>query len=993
MLKFYKILLSVFFLGMCFSGFSQKLTVTGKVTGENGEPLPGANVLVKGTTVGTVTDVDGNYSLGVTNENVTLIVSYVGFLSQEILLNGRIEVNVSLVPDLSTLSEIVVVGYGTVKKSDLTGSVASVKSEELTALPTINAVQGLTGRAAGVQVIQNSGEPGANISVRIRGGNSLQGNNEPLYVIDGFPISGGPTSINPNDIESVEVLKDASATAIYGSRGANGVVIITTKSGKAGRSRVDIESYYGFQQEIDRIDMLNAEQFARIANERAANDGDAPFFTDAEIQSFGEGTDWQEEVFRTAPIQNHVVTFSGGNENTTYSVSGSWFDQEGIIIGSEYQRGSLRANLNHKINDKLTFAYSSILSRINSNRLRSDNGSRGRGVLSSALLAPPILAVRDDEGNYTDPAQFAFSPGVAENAVAQALELLNENTVNSILANSSLNYEFLEGLSFKVSLGIESIDSKRDQFSPSIFKNSPTGDATTSFFRRTNLLNENILTYTKSFADHELIFTGGFTYQTERTTNNSSGSTGFTNDILRNDRLQAGDTPKIPTSSVTEWTIVSWLGRVNYTLKDKYLFTASVRADGSSRFGEANKWGVFPSGAFAWRLSDEQFIQNVSAISNLKLRTSWGQTGSTAVAPYQTLNTLNSSLVVFNDAFFTGFAPGSRLPNPDLKWETTTQFDIGVDFGLFEERLRFSADYYVKNTKDLLATVPLPTSVGFTNVTQNIGEIKNQGIELTIGADILVDALKWTVDANLAANTNEAVSLAGGSDVFGARLDNPLQTSVNIVREGEPVGAFFGFVEQPLLDDNGQIQYVDQNGDDIINNDDKVIIGNPNPDLIFGLNSNFSYKNFDLNLFIQGVQGVDIFNFNAAQHANSFNFGINQITDILNRWTPENPDPTAPYPVVSVNTQFRESDRFVEDGSFVRLKNIRLAYNFPLENVKWLQRAQVYVSGQNLLTFTDYSWYDPEVSTRGGGNSISQGIDQFGYPTTKTYTLGIQLGF
>ena len=993
MLKFYKILFSVLLPGLCVSAVAQDLTVTGKVTGENAEPLPGANVIVKGTTIGTVTDVDGIYSVSVTGENAALIVSFVGYLSEEIPVNGRTEINISLMPDLSTLSEIVVVGYGTVKKSDLTGAVSSVKPEELTALPAINAVQGLTGRAAGVQVIQNSGAPGGNISVRIRGGNSLQGNNEPLYVVDGFPISGGPTAINPNDIASIEVLKDASATAIYGSRGANGVVIITTKGGKAGKGRVDVESYYGFQEVINRMDMLNAEQFAMIANERAANDGDAPFFTDEEIQSFGEGTDWQEEIFRTAPIQNHVVTFSGGNEQTTYSVSGSWFDQEGIIIGSEYQRGSLRANLNHRFNDRLTFTYSSILSRINSNQINNDNGSRGVGVLSSALLAPPMLPVRDEEGNYTDPAQFAFSPGVAENAVAQALELLNENNVNSVLANTSLNYELLEGLSFKVSLGIESISTKRDVFSPTIFKTSPTGDATTSFFRRTNLLNENILTYTRSFNDHDLTFTGGFSYQTERNTNNASGSTGFTNNTLENNRLQAGDTPKIPTSSVTEWTIASWLGRVNYTLKDKYLFTVSVRADGSSRFGESNQWGVFPSGAFAWRLSDEQFIKNVSAVSNLKLRTSWGQTGSTAVAPYQTLNTLNSTLVVFNDEFFTGFAPGNRLPNPDLKWETTTQFNIGVDLGLWDERIRFSVDYYVKNTDDLLATVPLPTSVGFVNVTQNVGEIKNQGIELALGADILVEELKWTVDANLAANTIEAVSLAGGSDVFGARLANPLQTSINIVREGEPVGAFFGFVEQPLLDENGQIQYVDQNGDDIINNDDRVIIGNPNPDFIFGLNSNFSYKNFDLNVFIQGVQGVDIFNFNAAQHANSFNFGINQITDILNRWTPENPDPAAAYPAVSVNTQFRESDRFVEDGSFVRLKNIRLAYNLPLENVKWLQRAQVYVSGQNLLTLTDYSWFDPEVSTRGGGSSISQGIDQFGYPTTKTYTLGVQLGF
>ncbi len=811
-------------------------TITGTITDlSNGESLPGVNILVKGTTIGTITDADGNYRLTAPDNAETLVFSSVGYNSEELSINGRSVINLELTPDVQSLSEVVVVGYGSVKKSDLTGSVASVTPEELTALPTINAVQGLTGRAAGVQVIQNSGAPGGNISVRIRGGNSLQGSNEPLYVIDGFPISGKPTTINPNDIQSMEVLKDASATAIYGSRGANGVVIITTKTGRSGKGRLDIESYYGWQQVINKIDLLNARQFVQIANERAANDGDTPFFTDEEVQSFGEGTNWQDEVFRTAPIQNHVATFSGGSEKTTYSVSGSWFDQQGIMINSDYQRGSLRANLNSQINDRLTLSYSSILSRINENQIRSDNGGRGDGVLSSALLAPPTLGVFNQDGTYSNPAQYAFSPGVAENPVAQARELLNNNTVNSVLANAAIKYKVLEDLSFKVSFGIENINSKRDNYSPSIFKNSPTGRASTRFFGRTNVLNENILTYNKSINQHDFTFTGGFSYQTERQSANAMSSTGFTTDALLNNRLQSGDTPGIPASSVEEWTIASWLGRINYTLLDKYLFTASVRADGSSRFGSANKWGVFPSGAFAWRISDEAFIQNVEAITNLKLRTSWGRTGSTAVSPYQTLNTLNSSLVVFNDAFFAGFAPGNRLANPNLQWETTTQFDIGFDLGLIEERLRFSFDYYNKNTQDLLATVPLPTSTGFTQVTQNIGEINNSGVELTLGADIFTGNLTWTVDANVAANTNEVIQLAGESDVFGERLDNPLQTSINIVREGEPVGSFFGFVEQPLLDEEGQIQYVDQDGNGEINNNDRVIIGNPNPDFIFGI--------------------------------------------------------------------------------------------------------------------------------------------------------------
>ncbi|RKN77007.1 SusC/RagA family TonB-linked outer membrane protein [Ulvibacterium marinum] len=990
---------------LLFSSFSvlAQNTISGTVTdAETGQPLPGATVLASANN-GTTTDFDGNYTIQITAEETTLTFSYVGYAPQEVAVDGRTTINVQLTLDSSQLDEVVVIGYGAVKKSDFTGSLSSVKPEELTALPAINVNQALTGRAAGVQIIQNSGAPGANISVRIRGGNSLLGNNEPLYVVDGFPINGNPSYINPNDIESIEVLKDASATAIYGSRGANGVVMITTKTGKAGVSRIEFETYIGFQETRKRIDLLNAREFAEIANERAANDGQSPFFTDGEVASFGEGTDWQDAIFRTAPIQNHVLTFSGGSENTQYSVSASLFDQEGIVINSGFERYTIRGNINSRLNNWLDLSFSTILSRSDQQAVFTDNGQRGNSVLSAALIAPPVLPVFDADGNYTDVTQFPFSPGVAEHPVALARERRDDTQINDVLVNLALDFHLTKDLDFKVSAGVESRDSRRDFYSSSLLNATPGGSAQINTNRNTVLLNENILTYSPEINENNaLTVTGGFSYQKSRSVGLGASAADFVNDILLNNNLEAGNTPGIPTSFVSEWTLLSGLGRINYDLMGKYLFTASFRADGSSRFGADNKWGYFPSAAFAWRISQEDFLKESASISDLKLRLSWGQTGSTAVSPFQTLNILGPATIVLNDEFFVGFAPGSNLPNPDLKWETTTQYNFGIDLGLFTNRLRLTADYYNKTTEDLLSIVPVPSSLGFTAVTQNVGEIENKGLEFTIGADILTGSFKWDISANLAANRTKVNSLANGSDVFGSVLSNPLQTSINIVREGEPVGVFFGFLEDGL-DDNGQIIYQDLSGPDGVPDgeitlDDKTIIGDPNPDFIYGLNSNFSYKGFDLNLFIQGVQGVDIFNFNASQHANSFNFGGNQIDDILNRWTSANPNPNAPYPQVSVNTNFRESDRFVEDGSFLRLKNIRLAYKIPVQNLNiGLTNAQVYVSGQNLITITDYSWFDPEVSTRGGIQngtpSFSQGIDQFGYPVAKTYTLGFRFGF
>lgn len=971
--------------------------ISGVVTDEAGAALPGVSVLLKGTVRGTTTNASGQYQLSVPDGGVVLVFSFVGYESQELAVGSRTTVNISLKTDTKSLNEVVVVGYGTQRKSDLTGSVASVKAKDINAFPIVTPVQGIQGRVPGVQVIQNSGAPGGSISVRIRGGNSLRASNEPLYVVDGFALSGGLSALNPTDIESIEVLKDASATAIYGSRGANGVVIVTTKRGKAGRNQVDIDSYYGIQSPTKIIDLLNAREMAEIANERAINDGLAkPYFTPEEVAGFGEGTNWQKELLRSAPIQNHSLTFSGGTERLQYSVSGNYLNQQGIVPKSGLGKGTLRANINHKVTDKLTFALSTILSRQSQDRVGGENGNRGNGALSAILVAPPTIAPFDANGNYSNVVPYAFSSNVLQNPFAYLYERLDNEVRDYILANGSLTYELVAGLTLRVSGGIETSDSRRDTYSTRRLNGSPSGSGSVATNRQTSVLNENILNYTRQFGQrHNLTLTGGFTYQTQQNNSLGAGASGFASDALTVNALESGNTPGLPSTSASEWTLLSYLGRANYGYRDRYLLTASFRADGSSRFGKNNKWGYFPSAAVAWRVSEEPFMKNQPVVSNLKFRASVGQTGNTALSPYQTLNSLTSYQTIFGNDLAIGYAPGSSLSNPDLKWETTTQTDIGIDIGFLRNRLQLTADYYNKTTSDLLAVVSLPTSAGYATTTQNIGTIQNSGFEFGLDAAILRGAFRWDANANISFNRNKAVSLVGGSDIAGAGVSAPLGVAVNLVREGYPVGVFYGYQENGL-NEKGEIVFKDLNNDGAITIADKTIIGDPNPTFVYGFSSTLSYRNFDLNFFLQGVQGNDIFNFNVASFANSFNFGENQIKDLYaNRWNPKSPDPNAKYPKISVNTKFRESDRYMEDGSYLRLKNIQLVYNIPTTklNLGWIRKPQVYVSAQNVLTLTKYSWYDPEISTLGSSTSISPGVDAFGYPVARTVTAGVRLGF
>ncbi|WP_157718067.1 TonB-dependent receptor [Gramella sp. MAR_2010_147] len=959
--------------------------LTGIVTDQNGMPLPGVNIIEKGTSNGAVTDFDGEYSITVSGEESVLIFSFLGFQSKEVLVGNSSTINLSLMESQSGLDEVVVVGYGSVDRRDVTGAVSTVGSEEINALPTTDVQQALKGRSAGVRVSQNSGQPGSGVQVQIRGGNSYLGNNNPLYVVDGFPITGSIEFLNPANIETINILKDASATAIYGSRGANGVIMITTKGGQRGEKGViDIQSYYGVQNVLKTYDLMNSQQFAEMANISAQNSGTPEPFDLNNLSNVQ--TDWQDEIFRAAGIQNHTLTFSGGTDGSSYSASANYFDQDGIIKGTGQKRGSLRLALDQKVNDWTRLTANAVATRSEINDADVNNGNAGNNIWSAALQAPPTISVYDEEGNFSDVGIYPFSPTALSNPLLykERKELL---TSSKILTNMAVEVDIFKGLKFKVLGGVEQEYLERNYYSPSIIVNrTPEGLASFRMTRDISYLNENILSYNSAIGQNDnLSAVAGFTVQTYSRKFNSSSASGFTTDILEDNSLGSAENTNPNSSNVTDWKLLSWLGRINYDLNDKYLFTASVRADGSSRFGENNKWGVFSSGAFAWRISNEEFLKDFEDLSDLKLRVGYGETGSTAIAAYQSLNTLAEERATFGDSDVIGFANVSA-PNPDLKWETTSQLGIGLDAAFVDDRYRLTVDYYKKNTKDLLAIIPLPGSTGFTSQITNLGEIQNTGMEFSAGALFGKSDFTWDVNAMVSFNKNEVITI--GQDILGGSLDIPFNSSINLAREGEPLGVFYGYIEDGY-DENGVIQYKDLNGDDQINSEDQTILGDPYPDYIYSLNNTLRYKNLSLNIFIEGSQGNELFWATGGYIANSFSTGGNQLVDVYNDyWTPQNTD--AAYPAPSSNrAQLRISDRFVKDASYLRLKNVKLAYFLSGDRLNWgVSSMEVYVSGQNLLTSTDFPGLDPDVNTRGGTGDLRIGIAQTAYPTAKTFTIG-----
>ncbi|MEJ7828092.1 MAG: SusC/RagA family TonB-linked outer membrane protein, partial [Segetibacter sp.] len=809
----------------------------------------------------------------------------------------------------------------------------------------------------------------------------------PLYVVDGFPVST-PDVINNSSIKSIEVLKDASAIAIYGSRASNGVVLITTNRGATGKSRVTLESSYGVQRLIKNMEMMNPLEYATYYNGLYANLGRPALFTPDQVASYaamGEGTIWQDVVFQKAPVQNHSLNIAGGNEKTKFSITGSMFDQEGIIKNSNYKRYAVNSSIQHSISDAFSVDLNLSLSRNRSDRQLSDQGRFGTSLIGRAFSIPPMLPVYEANGSYVEPIRrFNF---VSE-ALYSPLNFINEqsNTLaqKNMLANAALSYKILNGLTLKVSGGMESITSRTDFYQTKKFQNNPNGIATVTTSDYTSILNENTLNYIKKFNDnHDFSAVAGLTYQDFLTTTLNAGGSAFLSDIPGTNSLGTAGVFTSPGTSYTKSTLLSGLGRINYTFKNRYLFTVSMRADGSSVYSPGNKWGYFPSAAFSWRISDEAFMQDMNFIENLKLRTSWGRAGSQAISPYSTLASLIPGSTVFGSSLYTTMAPGTRLA-ADLKWETTEQVNFGLEFGILKGRIQLTADYYRKTTSDLLNAVQLPRTTGYTNSLRNVGKVANNGFEFELNSKIVDKGpFNWDLGLNMSFNRSNVLELYGGQDILAGQLQMIRFTDfANTYREGEPLGIIYGY-EEDGYDEKGFIKYKSNN---------KVKVGDPNPDFIFGINSNMSFKNFAFSMFWNGSQGNDIVNMSSVAFTVDNTNGQNKLKEVANNhWTPKNP--TAKYPLPHTGHTYRFSDRYVEDGSYVRLRNIELGYNLPVQKWTKMANARIYISGQNLLTITNYSWTDPDVNSRGGANSLDQGIDYSTYPSAKSLTAGIRLGF
>jgi TonB-linked SusC/RagA family outer membrane protein len=999
----------LYLLGSPSFAFAQDGSVKGKVVSDVGEVLPGVNVLIKGSSRGTTTDADGQFTLGNVTPADVLVFSFIGYKTQELTVGNQTAFDVTLTTDMETLGEVVVVGYGTQRKIETTGSIASVKSADLVQTPVSNVAQGLQSRVAGVQITQNSAAPGGNVSVRVRGTNSINGTSEPLYVIDGIQIanSGNITdvsplsTINPSDIESVEVLKDASATAIYGARGANGVVLITTKRGKSGSTRVSYEGYYGVQQVRKELDMLNAAQFAQLENDVFK----AQVYADPASQ--GQGVNWQDLIFRTAPIQNHQLSVNGGTEKTQLALSLNYFNQDGIVINSNFKRYSLRLNLDHKINDRFKMG-TSIMGSYNINS-GIPTGSQTVGdadvvtgsIVGAALGAPPTLRPYRDNGTiYPFGEQLDGRYREVTNPLGLA-SIKNQTDIRRVMANVYGEANLLKGLTYRASFNADVQENLNNYYSPLYIIATKDIGANSGSAKKDNrnnlvLLHESILTYSKMIADaHSLKFTGVFASQSVQFNQNTINANGFPNDATTNEALQIAST--VSTTSIrTKERLDSYLGRVNYGYKDKYFFDVTARVDGSSKFGANHKYGFFPAASAAWRINEEAFMQDVNFISDLKLRASYGLTGNAgAIDPYKSLSLLTTSDqsdYQFNHGYTKGIHPVG-ISNPDLRWEKSTQLNIGLDLSILNDRVGFTVDVYKKDTKDLLYEKTLPLSSGYGSVTTNLGGIQNKGIEFSVNARVIDHHdFKWSVNANLTANRNKVTDIDGGT------TQEKFITTYTILKVGQPLGLFktylFDGIYQtgdaiiPGLDGRiGGTKVKDYNGDGQITAADQVVTGNPNPKFIYGFSTNLSYKKFDLSIFLSGTYGNSIYNVARASFENPLG-QRNLLAGVANHWTPENPNNEYAGPLQGGRLPI--TDRFVEDGSYLRCKNITLGYRLP--TIKGINSARIYVSTNNLFTITKYTGYDPEVNTYAGSNTTI-GVDNLVYPSARSVLGGIQVTF
>jgi TonB-linked SusC/RagA family outer membrane protein len=1018
MMKRISLLIALFYCCSTFV-FAQTTPITGVVKDKLNSPLPGVSLRVKNSGAATSTNSDGKFSI-VAKPGDLLVFSSIGFVTQEIkLVTGPL--NVILEEENARLEEVIVVGYGTQRKKDLTGAVSSISAKSVENVPIARLDQIIQGRAAGVQVSQTQSQPGGTVSLRIRGTNSINSSNEPLFVIDGFPGAGNLSSLNPNDIQSIDILKDASSIAIYGSRGANGVVIVTTKKGAAGQSAINFEAYYGLQKVRNPYKMMNATEFAnylndtqRLTNAETPGSARALPYTDAQIAALGVGTDWQDELFRTAPISNYQLNFIGGTAETKYNLSMNYFDQQGIILNSGYKKASVRFNLDKKVGEQLNFGFTSQLTgAIDKRALVNTSGGSGGGVLLDALRINPAMPVFTN-GDYTyqnGPTGYAFALG---NPVAYAEKSKNQYKNMRGLVNFYGEYEIVKGLKFKTSLGTDFNIETRNLFVPSdLFLGSNTlGSARKEYSDNLGWVNENTLTYDKQInKNHALNIVGGFSMQEFNTSDFFAASTNFFTNVLGPDNIGIGSNVLVPGSGRVKNSLASFFGRANYRLMDKYLFTFTMRADGSSKFGVNNKWGYFPSGAVAWRVIEEDFMKSLTFISDLKLRASLGVSGNQEIDPYQSMARYLNNGATLGNGRVVGVSP-NNIPNPNLAWESTSSFDIGVDVALFKNRITLTADYYSKHTKDLLLNVSVPRSTGFGSILLNAGGVDNKGFEIALNTEnINGKTFQWSTNLNFSMNRNKVTDLAGEKERFVGDASSSLFPSgtggTNVLRVGESIGSFYGYrflgiwQTQAEIDASGikgvlpgDPKYADLTNDKVIDAKDREIIGHAQPDFIYGITNNFTYGRLNLNVFIQGVQGTEVLNLNRYE-MESGDFTTNKLASVNNRWTGPNTSNTIPKANSTLRRRTGITSDVVENGSFLRLKTVSLSYNIPIGKVtgKTIKSINVYATGTNLLTITKYSGYDPEVNSFALSNGLSLNTDYNAYPTVRTYTAGVRFGF
>lgn len=1034
------------------------LTVKGRVVDEKGVPQGGITVSLKGTARAVSTKDDGTFELAGVPENAVLVFTSVGFETYSArLTTSNPFLNITLRYKSSNLQDVVVIGYGTARRADLTGSIETLKGSDLTKGNPTNIVSGMQGKIAGTVITQSDGAPGAGLNIQIRGANSFLGGTQPLFVIDGIPyvnansdatpstISGsGEQStvnalafLNPADIESIEILKDASATAIYGSRGANGVVIITTKKGRPGGDKVEADFNTGISKVIKEIKVLDAYGYASMQNEGVSNanyfepgptprslpypgnwqpsstNPDSMVYYKGPADYIGHSTDWQKEIFQTGIVNNYTLNFSGANDNGNYLISGNYIDQKGVIAFSKYRQYGIRFNITRNVKKWLVVGSNTnfMQSRNQLVKTNNENLDGGVGVVKAALAFAPTLPLYDSgTNNFTAATQVS-------NPYVYVKDVKNQVSISQIFSANYLEATLAKGLKFRQNIGISYFNNQREQYFPrTVYEGlAAKGLAYQAQGWYTSLTSESILTYLKKINQHLITITGGMTYENNESNTKYQQASNFVNDLLQDNNMAGGQSYTQPQTNKTKSNLVSFLGRINESYQDKYLLTISFRADGTSKFAKQNRWSYFPSAAFAWKFSNEKFMNGLqSVINDAKLRVSYGRTGNQAVSPYQTLSKLIPFPYTFNGALASGYAddvyagPG----NKNLKWETTDQFDAGLDLSFLQNRISFHGDIYYKKTHDLLQNVSIPPTTGFSTQLMNRGSIENKGLELTVAAlPLRNNSFTWNVSANISFNRNKILSL--GDDVteqFATRIntngDQPF-----IQRPGLPIGAVYGYVESGIYRNEaevradpvmaaqpdaiikrtvGEIRYKDINGDGAITAADRTIIGDVNPKFTYGFSNDFTYRNFNLNVLIQGVYGNQILNMNTYFLSNIG--GFNNVPQYVydGRWTFDNwENAQGPKAEQQYWRKFQFTSRYLENGSYIRLKNVSLGYNVK---TSFVQTLRVYVSCANLVTITKYKGYDPDINGY-GDDPARRGVDMGGYPGSRVLNFGIQCIF